>query len=272
VRGIIERITMTNLSREAALSVARAALPSFGIGPDASVDFVKHRENVVFRVADAQGTYALRVHRHGHRSDAEVRTENAYMLALREAGVPVSEVVPAANGELFAVAADGQGRKHQVDVQRWVEDSAPLGDAGDAWSGLDCLETGVFEKLGEFCARFHLVSRELGAVPGYSRQAWDADGLVGQDPLWGDPRGLAETEDDRAAIGAAMDAIRRTLKNLGTAPDVYGVIHSDFTPENILLARGELTLIDFDDFGEGWWLFDLATVLFWYHRHPRAKE
>lgn len=263
---------MTNLSREAALSIARAALPSFAVGADASVDFVKHRENVVFRVADTQGAYALRVHRYGHRSNAEVRTENAYMLALREAGVRVSEVVPAVNGELFAVVPDGQGRKHQVDVQRWVEDSAPLGDAVEAWTGTDQLETGVFEKLGDFCARFHLVSRELGAVPGYSRQAWDADGLVGQHPLWGDPRGLAETEDDRAVIGEAMDAIRRTLKNLGTGADVYGVIHSDFTPENILLAQGELTLIDFDDFGEGWWLFDLATVLFWYHRHPRAQE
>jgi Ser/Thr protein kinase RdoA (MazF antagonist) len=175
---------MPNLTREDALSLAWAVLPAFKIGTDATVNFVKMRENVVFRVSDARGAYALRIHRHDHRSDAEVRTENAYMVALREAGLSVSEVVPAVNGELFAVVADGLGRKYQVDVQRWVEGSAPLGDAGDAWTGTDRLETGAFEELGEFCARFHLASRKLGRVPGYSRQAWDAEGLAGQDPLW----------------------------------------------------------------------------------------
>ncbi|WP_262106891.1 aminotransferase class III-fold pyridoxal phosphate-dependent enzyme [Arthrobacter sp. Marseille-P9274] len=263
---------MTNLSREAALSIARAALPSFGIGADAAIEFVKHRENVVFRVSDDQGSYALRMHRHGHRTDAEVHTENAYMVAMRDAGLSVPDVVPSLDGELFSVVRDGHGLGHHVDVQRWVEDSAPLGDAGDAWRGQDSPEAEAFGQLGELCARLHITSRRLGLIPGYSRQAWNADGLAGQAPLWGDPRGLAETEADRAVIEEALGRIRATLTELGTGPDVYGVIHADFTPENVLTAQGRLTLIDFDDFGEGWWLFDLATVLFWYHRHPRARE
>lgn len=263
---------MPNLSREDALALARRALPSFGIGADAAIDFVKHRENVVFRVSDDQGSYALRIHRHGHRTDAEVRTENAYMVALREAGLSVPEVVPSLAGELFAMVPDAHGVGHHVDVQRWVEDSAPLGDVGDAWQGQDAPEVQAFAQLGELCAGLHIASRRLGLIPGYSRQAWDADGLAGQAPLWGDPRRLATTEADRAVIEEALSGIRATLTNLGAGPDVYGVIHSDFTPENVLTAHGRLTLIDFDDLGEGWWLFDLATVLFWYHRHPRARE
>ena len=31
---------------------------------------------------------------------------------------------------------------------------------------------------------------------------------------------------------------------------------------------GQMVLIDFDDFGEGWHLFDLATVLFFFQPHP----
>ncbi|MFD1211050.1 aminotransferase class III-fold pyridoxal phosphate-dependent enzyme [Arthrobacter sp. GCM10027362] len=263
---------MSNLSREDALSLARRALDSFGISAHAEIEFVKHRENVVFRVTDAAGSYALRIHRQGHRSDAEVHTENAYMVALRDAGLPVPEVVPSLDGGLFAVLDDLHNGAHQVDVQRWVEDSAPLGDAADAWLGRDNPAAESFEQLGELCGRLHAATGRLGRIPGYSRQAWDIDGLTGPDAVWGDPRRLADTEDDRAAIEEALAGIRRQLQVLGTGPEVYGVIHSDFTPENLLIAQGRLTLIDFDDLGEGWWLFDLATILFWYHRHPRAQE
>ncbi|MFL4473543.1 aminotransferase class III-fold pyridoxal phosphate-dependent enzyme [Paeniglutamicibacter sp. MACA_103] len=263
---------MSKLSREEALSLARRALPSFAIAGDAEIAFVKHRENVVFRVADPRGCYALRIHRHGHRTDEQVRTENAYVVALHETGFPVPEIIRSRDGDLFAVVRDDQGTAHQVDVQWWVQDSTPLGNADHALVGQDNPDVGIFEQLGDLCGRFHRVSRQIGRIHGYSRDPWDADALVGPSPLWGDPRGLAGSAADRALIESAMDSIRRVLANLGTGSEVYGVIHSDFSPENVLTVRGDLTLIDFDDFGEGWWLFDIATVLFWYHRHPRAQE
>lgn len=263
---------MLQLSREEALALARRSLPLFGINGGADLAFVKQRENVVFRVSEAGGSYALRIHRHGHRSDAEIRTENAYIAALGSAGLAVPEVVPALDGELFVLLTDDSGREHQIDAQRWVDHSVPLGDAGAAWAGDGNIEPNVFEVLGELCGRFHMVSRETGCTPDYSRRSWDCDGLVGDAPLWGDPRRLATTQEERSAIEAAMDGIRKRLAALGTDPDVYGVIHADFTPENILVVGEDLTLIDFDDFGQGWWLFDIATVLFWYHRHPRAAE
>ncbi|MCY1157460.1 MAG: aminotransferase [Citricoccus sp.] len=263
---------MAELSREVALDLARRALGVFGMEDQARVEFVKHRENVVFRVDDSSGPFALRIHRCGHRTDAEVFTESAFMVSLRAAGVPVSEVVRTLQGELFARVRDEEGRGYYVDAQRWVTDSTPLGDVGRAWTGQENPAAEHFEQLGELCGKFHQTSQKLGRIPGYSRQAWDVDGLTGDQPLWGDPRRLAETDDDRAAIEAALERIRDQLTELGTGPDVYGVIHADFSPENVLVSPEGLTIIDFDDFGEGWWLFDLATVLFWYHRHPRAEE
>src|SRR4051812_7438871 len=208
--------TMSDLSREDALALARRAFNSFGISASAEIEFVKHRENVVFRVSDAGGSYALRIHRLGHRSDAEVRTESAYMAALGEAGLPVPEVVPSLDGGLFAVVPDRQGRGHHVDLQRWVEDSVPLGDAAEAWAGKDRLDAEAFEQLGELCGRLHATARDLGRIPGYSRQAWDSEGLSGPAPLWGDPRRLAETDEDRTIIAEALAAIRTHLARLGT--------------------------------------------------------
>ena len=134
-----------------ALAIARNALPMFGIGPGAAIDFVKQRENVVFRVTDGDASYAVRIHRLGHRTDDEVRTEGAFMAALHQSGVPVSDVVRTVSGGLFAEVSGSDGEAYQIDAQHWVDNSSPLGDAGDAWMGTDALTVGVFSRLGEMC-------------------------------------------------------------------------------------------------------------------------
>ena len=261
-----------DILRSEALSLVQSACPAFGIASDAEFEFVKYRENVVFRVVDGDAVYVMRLHRYNHRTDAQVQTEIRYMQMLFSAGLAVSEVVPTLQNTGFATVRDTAGREYQVDVQHWVPQSAPLGDCGDAWAGAEHPSTDSFRQLGEVCGQFHKVSHRTGKIPGFSRDAWDAEGLVGSPPLWGDPRRLATNDTDRATIDTAMQNIRNALEQLGSGPEVYGVIHADFSPENVLLSPGQLTLIDFDDFGEGWWLFDLATVLFWYQQHPRAAQ
>lgn len=263
---------MAVITKMQAVELVRDACPAFAIDPDSQIEFVKYRENVVFRVVDGTATYVMRIHRHNHRTDAQIHTETRYLQFLFNAGLAVSEVVPTVEGELYTKVTDAKGRDYQVDVQYWVPESAPLGDCGDAWAGKDNPRPESFTELGEICGKFHAISQRTGRLSGFSRDPWDLDGLVGREPLWGDPRRLAANESHRALIDVAMQNIRRQLEELGTGPEVYGVIHADFTPENVLLSPGQLTIIDFDDFGEGWWLFDLATVLFWYHRHPRAAQ
>ena len=46
------------------------------------------------------------------------------------------------------------------------------------------------------------------------------------------------------------------------------VIHAAMTPENVLRNGGRLMLIDFDDAGFGWPVFELATALFWHIDRP----
>lgn len=263
---------MATITKTQAIDVVRTACLAFDIDPEADIEFVKYRENIVFRLIDRDAMYVMRVHRQNHRTDAQVQTETRYLQYLFDAGLAVSEVIPTVGGELFTKVTDAAGRDHQVDAQRWVPDSAPLGDCGEAWTGEEHPSLASFTELGEIAGKFHTISQRTGKLPGFSRDPWDREGLVGTKPLWGDPRRLAANNTDRAIIDTAMQNIGRQLEELGTGPEVYGVIHADFSPENVLLSSGQLTIIDFDDFGEGWWLFDLATVLFWYHRHPRAAE
>ncbi len=49
---------------------------------------------------------------------------------------------------------------------------------------------------------------------------------------------------------------------MACAADRYGLIHADLVPENLLVDGDRVRVIDFDDAGFGWHLFELATSLY----------
>lgn len=260
------------LSEENAPALARLALPHFGMPADAELQLVKIRENCVFRVHDDVGPVALRLHRPGYRTSIEITAESEFIEALAAEGIPVAELIRSASGAL-AVTVEADGLEVVVDAQRWVRSAGPLGSAESAWDGTATLTAADFEALGALAARLHDASEKLARTHDFVRAPWDRDGLVGAAPLWGDPRRSPGLSPEHAGtIDAAMKAVDRVLRDYGTDPSVYGAIHADFTPENILTGDDGYVLIDFDDFGDGWHMFDIATALFFYQRHPRYRE
>ncbi|GAA1420337.1 phosphotransferase enzyme family protein [Agrococcus citreus] len=255
-----------------AAAVARLALDAFGLSSDAPIAFVKHRENHVFRADVDDASYAVRVHRSGYHSDGEIRTELEYVRALRDAGVPVPDVLATRDGSPFARVTTGD-RVHLVSLQRWLVDAQQFGDVDAAVDGTHAPEAAAFTEIGAMLAELHVATARIGVPDGFERAAWDADGLAGRAPLWGDPRALRSLDAEaRALLDTAAPALHDRLRGLGTGPDRYGVVHADATPENILRCGDGFVLIDFDDFGTGWFVFDLVTALFFYTGHPRAAE
>ena len=73
--------------------LGRRALAAWGIRAE-SLELLKYRENAVFRVVAQDGRqYALRIHRAGYHSDAELRSELEWMRALSEDGFDVPTLV-----------------------------------------------------------------------------------------------------------------------------------------------------------------------------------
>jgi Ser/Thr protein kinase RdoA (MazF antagonist) len=260
------------VDEQAARRIAHEALARYGLD-DVDLHFVKFRENWVFRAECDGESFAVRLHRPGLHSAVEVESELAYLDALRRRGFPVPEPVGTRDGELICPVEDGSGNAVLVDVLRWVEGGSPLGDAEAAFDGTSPLTPRDFHRLGALAGTLHNHLEDLGRLPGFRRAAWDREGLVGEQALWGDPLALhVLSAADRELLASAVARLVVDLSSLGDGPDVYGVIHADFTPENILVRGEELVLIDFDDFGEGWHLFELATILFFYRPHPRFPE
>lgn len=253
--------------------IAQAALAPFGLDPDARIEFIKYRENHVFRATGTNGkSMAVRLHRPGYRNQEELRSEFEFLRALREAGVEVPEVIPTLDGELFTLVQVGE-HSRQVSVQHWVEDASPFGDIESVLAGRHNPDPAAFARIGSLLGRLHASAIRIGIPAGFRRAAWDAAGLAGPSPVWGDPRLLASlTTEERDVVDRALPALHEQLSALPMDSSVFGIVHADASPENLLETANGVVLIDFDDFGTGWFIFDLVTAIFHHALHPRYLD
>ena len=227
---------------------------------------IKYRENAVFKLSTAQGQhFALRIHRYGYHSDQALRSELQWIVALAEAGMEVPRVVPCSTGQLFTrVQVDEVPESRQVDLFAWVE-GEHLGFTGSGSQGTEPVHD-TFHTIGSLAAQLHNQSCGWQEPAGFSRHAWDEQGLVGENPLWGRFWELAALTDEQRHLLITIRAqvahdLARYAADESNASQ-YSLIHADFVAENLLVDGEKVRLIDFDDAGYGWHLFELATALY----------
>lgn len=233
-------------------AVVERALELWGFD-GAQYRLIAQRENKVFRVDHNGQSYALRLHRARYRTDAELWSELQWMAELSRGGLNVPAPVLSAQGEALH-RVEGI----QVDVLTWLR-GAPIGETGTPLKARD--RTGLFQQLGAAMARMHALSDDWVPPQGFIRCHWDCAGLVGDTPLWGrfweNP---SLSDQQRALMRQVREVLHSQLSRLSHSLD-YGLIHADLVRENVLAHEGALQLIDFDDAGFGFRLFDLATTL-----------
>lgn len=248
------------------VSLAQQALPHWNIS-GATLEIIKHRENTVFKATTDNGRrFALRVHQEGLHSDAALRSELVWMRALHDDGFPVPGVVLTDTGEFFTRVSN-DGLERQCSLLEWIEGDL-FNDLGRVQRGMQPELCDRFRRLGALAARLHVQAVDWQTPDGFERHAWDEAGLLGDEPrmgrFWDHPD---LTPGQRREFLKARIVLRGLLKKLGKTRDNYGLIHADFLPDNILVHDDHLTLIDFDDCGFGWHLYEMATALL-----PQIKQ
>jgi Ser/Thr protein kinase RdoA (MazF antagonist) len=227
---------------------------------------LRDRENHVLEMALPSGDRAaLRLHRAGYQSSDAIRSELWWCAALAKAGLPVPAALPALDGELLISLPDGR----LASAIDWLDGEA-LGEAAKPFSRPMAQVPDLYHALGGLLARVHQATDALVLPEGFTRPRWDRDGLVGDHPLWGrfweHP---SASPDQRAALIRARDALRERLGG-----DV-GLIHADVLRENVLVNDRSVSLIDFDDSGYGFRLYDLGTALvqtIQHSEHPDLRD
>ncbi len=235
---------------------------------DCVPQLIKYRENAVFRVDLGGVRTAVRVHRYDYHSDAALTSELQWMAALDAAGICVPTVVPTREGALFAVVdVPGMPGPMQVDRFAWI-DGEQLGSVEDGVTD-PAAAADTYRTIGQLAARVHNQASGWTLPAGFVRHTWDADGLAGPNPLWGRFWELeAASETQRALMRRCRDHIHRELSSRGRHQGQYSMIHADFVPENLMVTGSGVRLIDFDDAGFGWHLFELATALYFIQAEP----
>jgi len=211
---------------------------------------LSHRENAVYEMRLPDGSKAaLRQHRPGYQGVDSINDELVWTAALADQGFPCPRPLQTQDGALLISQDD-----HAFSAVSWV-DATPVAGQGldpDAW-------VKTFHALGGLLAQMHRLTDAMPDV-GASRPSWALDGLTGADPLWGRYWESPGAGDPRCAkLLAARDVARAWLSD--QTGFEQGLIHADALGENVMGSPDDLWLIDFDDSGHGYRLFDLGVAL-----------
>lgn len=234
----------------------RALLPAYGLPADAPLALINRSENSTWRA----GGVIFRVHRQGYHSAAEIAAELAWLGALQaEPGLRCVRPLP-----------DRDGRLIQSLHGRHIVAFAAI-EGRELTPGEDL--SARFADLGRICARLHAHARHWPQPPGFRRKRWDIPAILGPTPHWGDWRAAPGLDGAGAALLERLArALTRALRRYGTGPARFGLIHADLRLANLLADEAGLWIIDFDDCGFGWWMYDFAAATSFMETDPRLPE
>ncbi|MDT5389919.1 MAG: hypothetical protein QOE04_3560 [Mycobacterium sp.] len=248
------------------VDVAKRALAEYELAPDSTLRLLNLSENATYLVDDAgTGTQSiLRVHRKGYHQPHEIASELDWLDALRHDGdVTVPTVLPARDGRRV-VTVDQDGTARHV-----VHFDLVAGTEPDEKT----LTFEDFHTLGRITAALHDHSKAWTRPPGFGRFAWDWHHSLGDQPRWGrwqDAIGVGETES--GVLDRAGQLLHRRLAEYGHGSDVFGLIHADLRLANLLVDGDDITVIDFDDCGFGWYFYDFGTAVSFFEDDPAVPE
>ena len=238
--------------------------------PGPTIELLNVSENATFLVRDPDaGPSVIRVHRLGYHTEQEIASELAWMDALRaEAGVRTPRVLPAADGRRVVTVREAGGAAERYCVRfEFLPGTEPGAGPGDD-PGL----TGAhFAELGEITARMHRHAREWSRPAWFTRFHWDYAAAFGPQARWGRWQdGIGVGPSERAILARLDDVLRARLRAFGAGPARYGLVHADTRLANLLVHDGSVSVIDFDDSGFGWYLYDLGTAVSFFEHEPHV--
>ncbi len=247
------------------MSELKEALAAWGAR---HVRLIKDRENAVHEVRIGQDRAALRLHRPGYMSKAAIQSEINWMAALSEAGMTVPTPLKTPGGDTVVTLSTGR----LATVVGWVE-GRPIGEGGVPFEIPVAEQVTLYHALGRELARLHNITDTLTLPEGFTRHRWDLDGLLGENPFWGRFWESPElSQGERHLINRARAVAYDQVQAFQEGGADFGLIHADALRENVFVREGALQLIDFDDAGFGFRIYDLAVAMTQNEEEPAADQ
>jgi Ser/Thr protein kinase RdoA (MazF antagonist) len=249
--------------------LAQSALNAYDLS-DTRLRFLRQAGNTLFRVMEASptlmgkadlyapGQFLLRIHQPGYQTPAAVELELEWLASMcRDADLPVPEPVLTLDGRLTTeVDHLGIPGKRTCSLLRWVKGRELEREE---------VQPRHYGALGELMARLHHHAAHWQPPAGLTKREYDWDGLFGKEGEGGIPSSEAWSllpPEYVEPFEMISRKVKQVMDKLGKGPDVYGLIHGDLgMGANVLFWDGDVRVIDFDDSGFGYYIFDLSVVL-----------
>ncbi|NQW99029.1 phosphotransferase [bacterium] len=242
--------------------LARHALPLYGLPPDSSVKLLNYSENATCLITPADGSpRVLRINRPGYHPRAHIATELEWVRSLRrETPVITAEPIAGLDGEFIQhVWHSAVPEPRNCVLMSFLEGSEPA----------EGNRLAAFAQLGEVTARLHLHAAAWKPSTPVRRHRWDFDAMLGDRPLWGSWQdGPGMNPAKRRHLTRLVAALRPRVEAIGLSRQRFGLVHADLRTANILIHQDKVAVIDFDDCGFSWFIYDLAAALSFLETHP----
>ncbi|MFT5687030.1 MAG: Ser/Thr protein kinase RdoA (MazF antagonist) [Myxococcota bacterium] len=198
-------------------------------------------ESFVFKIPDratiVKATWGER------RTPGQIGAELHFVNHLADHGAPVCRALPLADGALLGTVAVEGGEFH---VSAFAE--APGGVMPR-----EEMTLAYFEQVGEAVGLLHRLSAAYRGPPqGMSRPDWRSE--YAEMLAW---------STDNPVIHAHFSALLDQIGGLPRPVGSFGAMHGDLHQRNIHWHDGGLSIFDFDDMLDFWFVSDLAIILYY---------
>ena len=237
---------------------AQGLVKLYDFSEETTVSLLSEFENKVYLVDDPSQSekYVLRVNsgRLMYHTPSSIASELMWLMALRnDTDIVVPRVLSAKNGSLVqTLTATDMDKPRHAAIYSFLSGTEPSENA---------LVPG-FKRLGEISARMHLHAKRWTPPAEFKRHAWSPEAILDDQLNWGPWQNGVAIEGETSSLLSRLDGVvRKRLAKLPTGIEYFGLIHADLNPANLLVDDDRTAIIDFDDCGHGWYLFDLAAAL-----------
>ncbi|MEI6700465.1 MAG: phosphotransferase [Actinomycetota bacterium] len=241
-------------------ALAHVILAKYDLTP-ATVEMINHGYNSTLGVVTEEGEkFALRINVNSPRSNANLRAEIAWILALNaEGSTPLPRPIPTSTDELIAYEwSDALDRSTPAILFSWLD--------GEEVNELQDFEEPLLA-AGRLMANLHMLGRDFQMPNDAGLKTFD-------DVLWGFDDHLRTSEGplnqaDRDLFTHALLNISATVDRLYQSTQSQ-IIHADLHGGNLMWDGKTLSVFDFDDCGIGLPIQDLGVSLY-YFREPENR-
>ena len=222
------------------------AIGRYGVARDA-ITPLDGFENFIYAFERESGEYILRIGHSRRRNPNLIRGEVEWINVLADRGAGVTRAIYSEAEQLVEAIDDGHGG--QFLVTAFVKTlGRPAYEVG--WT------LALYETYGRLLGRIHAISKTYTpSDPAIRRYDWNH------------PQNLDLIDWLPADEPIILERYRAVLSHLDRLPrsaDSYGLIHQDAHSGNFFVTDdGQITLFDFDDCVYGWYVYDIAMVIFY---------